>query len=82
MTVMPVDGNMERVNVQKLCGDNTGQHLYIHLERETMMRQESFMMMMPVMIRFNFGDSKPYSYNIKVTQVMLMCYSRDLRDTI
>ena len=71
MTVMPVDGNTERVNVGRLCGENSGQHLYIHLARDTMMmgRQESMMMMMPVMIRFNFAMSQPYTYNIKVTQV-------------
>ena len=68
VTITPVDGSSDRVNVGKLCGDNTGQHLYIHLHRNREMR-ESSMMMTPVMIMFSFTMNQPYTYNIMVTQL-------------
>ena len=56
----------ENVNIGELCGNNNGQHLYIHLESGTRRYGQAS----PVRIEMEFqGRRKRYQYNIKVEQL-------------
>ena len=56
----------ENVNIGELCGNNNGQHLYIHLDTNTRRYGQT----VPVRIEMEFlGRRKRYQYNIKVEQL-------------
>ena len=56
----------ENVNIGDLCGNNNGQHLYIHLDTNTRRYGQT----VPVRIEMEFlGRRKRYQYNIKVEQL-------------
>ena len=56
----------EKVNIGDLCGDNNGQHLYIHLDHNTRRYGQA----PPVRLELEFsGERKRYQYNIKVEQL-------------
>ena len=56
----------ENVNIGDLCGNNNGQHLYIHLDTNTRRYGQTA----PVRIEMEFlGRRKRYQYNIKVEQL-------------
>ena len=58
----------ENVNIGDLCGDNNGQHLYVHLDTDT--RRYGNSQAGPVRIELEFsGAGKRYQYNIKVEQL-------------
>ena len=63
------DGN---VNIGKLCGNNEGQHLYIHLPDPPLVTGMTTRTRESVMVKLHFkGGMKKYKYNIKVQQVNL-----------
>ena len=56
----------ENVNIGDLCGNNNGQHLYIHLDTSTRRYGQAG----SVRIELEFlGRRKRYQYNIKVEQL-------------
>ena len=54
----------ENVRIQRLCGNNKGQHLYIHLPEPSNNNNNR-----EINVRLQFSDTFRYKYNIKVTQV-------------
>ena len=53
----------ENVRIQRLCGNNKGQHLYIHLPEPSNNNNRK------IDVRLHFSGRRKYKYNIKVTQV-------------
>ena len=54
-----------QVRIGELCGNNNGQHVYIHLPEDRASRVG-----WKTQISFEFGGMQQYRYNIMVTQVM------------
>merc|ERR1711936_504502 len=64
MMISRIDASDATVNIGALCGNNNGQHVYIHLPDDRAERGG-----WSSTISFDFGGAKQYGYNIMVTQL-------------